>query len=167
MDTMSQDLRDVVYDLVNIGKTWGGDLPPEFGDTSIERRLRGAAFSILVLVDGDSGPGPVRLTPKNRPDEVDLGGQALHEVMDSPEYIDDPDARRFVERVQQVTGAFVGNPPDVALKLAVGAVCQLLADDYELNVRYIDEDGYADGEGENLAPGLPAAFKQVWESWSS
>lgn len=172
MDTMSADLREVVYDLVNTGQTWAGDLPADLADTSVEERLHGAVFSILVLIDGDSGAGPVRLSPADQPD-LDLGGQALHELMDTPldtpldvlRYIDDPHARQLVERIEQVTSAVAGNPPQLALKLAVGAVCQLLADNYQLHILYRDDDGEVVGESDDLAPLLPAAFAHVWDRW--
>src|SRR3954469_6444493 len=79
MPTAIADLREIVLDLVHNGRTWSGALPPEFDDTSTRRRIEGAAFSFLVMIDGDAGPGPLRLSPKGNPD-VDLGGDALHEL---------------------------------------------------------------------------------------
>jgi hypothetical protein len=165
MDTLDPDIRDVVYDLVHTARTWAGDLPPEFGERSTRRRVEGAEFSILVLIDGDAGPGPVRLSPKSNPD-VDLGGEALHEISDKPDALPNDEAREFVARLHHITESYADNPGPVlgVMENYLRAVCHMLANFYELRVLGFDDDS---GEelvyvGDNIAPALPVEFMAVW-----
>jgi hypothetical protein len=161
---MDSDLRDVVYGLVVAGQTWSGEMPPDLGDYSTRKRIEGATFSILVMIDGDAGPGPVRLSPLTNL-AVDLGGEALHEVADKPEALPNDEAREFVARLHHVRDSYADNPGPVAgvMGYFMQAVCHMFANFYELRVQQFDDDGtelvY---EGENLAPSLPTEFAAVW-----
>jgi hypothetical protein len=167
MTIADQDTADVVYDLVHTGRTWAGNLPPEFGDTSLRRRIKGAAFSVLVMIDGDGGPGPVQLSPKGQPD-VDLGGEALHELFSGNEANADNDHQReLLTRIQELVDHSTSSSYTVstaALGGFVGAVCRMLADHYELRLVDTDEDGYYVAARDDIAPALPAAFSEAWNS---
>lgn len=162
---MDPDIRDVVYDLVNVGTTWAGQLPPDLGDYSTRKRIEGATFSVLVMVDGDAGPGPMRLSPKSNPD-IDLGGEALHEIADQPDALPNDAAREFVARLHHIQESYADNPGPIlgVMENYLRAVCHMLANFYELRVLGFDDDS---GEelvyvGDNIAPALPVEFAAVW-----
>lgn len=152
------DLQEFVDSLVHIGRTWAGTLPADLTDTSIRRRVRGAGFSAIVVIDGDGDPGPVRLSPKDRP-EIDLGGLSLHEV-DDPASLDDADQRRLLTRIRRVVDAHAGRtgPAERVIGRFLSALCCVLAAHYEL--RLLDAD---DVPGADIAPALPVAFAAAWE----
>lgn len=161
LDTAMQDL---VYSLVNTGRTWAGDLPSELPDTR-RGRVQGAAFSVLVTIDGDSGAGPIRISPKSNPD-VDLGGLALHEVFDANAgEVDDAGQRELLVRMWESVEMTLSSPHS-SHRAALGAfmtlACRMLAEYYEIRLVVTDEDGYGVGVGDDLAPGLVAAFTEVW-----
>lgn len=164
MPAATADLREVVFDLVHNGRTWCGDLPPEFGDTSTRRRIEGAAFSVLVMIDGDAGPGPVRLSPKDNP-ALDLGGDALHELLGSEADCDSDAQRHLLARVQRLVDEHAERPDPVQVVMGqfLAAVCRMLADGYELRLVDTDVDtGAYLGEGDDVAVDLPAAFQARW-----
>jgi len=162
-ETHPTDLHEVVDSLVHIGRTWAERLP-DLVDTSLRRRIEGAAFSAMVIIDGDGGPGPVQLSPKTSPD-VDLGGLDLHEVLYDPTLLDDPNQRLLVTRVQRATQAHArrtGRPEQVIGEFLT-ALCCVIAAHYQLRLLDTDFDtGQVLGAGDDLAPGLPAAFAAAW-----
>ncbi|HKS98357.1 MAG TPA: hypothetical protein VJT31_02410 [Rugosimonospora sp.] len=164
MPAATADLHDVVFDLVHNGRTWCGSLPPEFGDTSTRRRLEGAAFSVLVMIDGDAGPGPVRLSPKDNPD-LDLGGDALHELLGSEADCDTDAQRDLLSRLQRLVDEHAERPDPVEVVMGqfLAAVCRMLADGYELRLVDTDVDtGAYLGARDDVAADLPAAFQTRW-----
>jgi hypothetical protein len=159
------DRAEVVNDLVHIGRTWSGILPAPLSDASTRRRIRGAAFSFLVMVDGDAGTGPMRLSPRDNGD-VDLGGQALHELLGSdPIHCDNDEQRRLLANVQQLVDTHADNsgPVRTVMGQFLAAICRLLAAGYELRLVHTDWDTGEDlAEGDDIAAGLPAAFASAW-----
>ncbi len=60
----SRDLDEVVYDLVDTAQTWIGPMPVGIPEKTSAERVKSAAFSVLVMLDGDSGPGPIAIRRK-------------------------------------------------------------------------------------------------------
>ena len=159
------DLGEVVNDLVHTGRSWCGLLPPEYHDPSTPGRIRGAAFSFLVTIDGDGGPGPLRLSPIDHPD-VDLGGQALHEMFGSSTLVGlDDHHQRFMGHVHRLVNTHTTTPGHVVDVMGrfLQHLCDLLAEHYQLRIISTDwETGeYLDAR-DDLAPLLPEAFARAW-----
>ncbi len=95
MTTTTTDLHEIVTDLVHTGRSWCGALPPVFGDATTRRRIKGAAFNFLVMIEGNGRPGRVRLSPKDNLD-VDLGGEVLHELLGIEAQYADAEQRRLL-----------------------------------------------------------------------
>jgi hypothetical protein len=159
------DLDTVVADLIHNGRTWSGTLPPECTDASLRQRLEGAAFSFLVLVDGTAGPGPTRLAPRDDT-TTDLGGRALYEVFGSGELGEcDAQERRLFDGLLQLVDEHAGQPGPVEVVIGrfLTAVCQLVADGYELRLVDADpETGEPLAVRSDVAGELPAAFATAW-----
>jgi hypothetical protein len=166
-DIVIYDLDDVVVELHIIGRSWTDDLT-QVSDVhrTTRGRIEGAAFSFLVMIDGDSGNvGAVRLSPKIARD-VDLGGDALHEQFRGAQ-IDNQHQRQLLDRLRQLIDA--GAEDTRPIKTVMGefllAVCHMINHHYEMRLVATD---YATGEylsaGENIAPRLPAAFADAWKT---
>lgn len=157
-------LEEVVLDLVHTGTTWAGELPPGI-DASTRRRVQGTAFSVLVTLDGDGGPGPIGLAPADQPD-VELGGHALHELFGADPADCDNDAQRaLLGRVRQLVDEHATRPGPITTTIGgfLADVCRLLAAGYRLQLIETDEDtGQPVGTSGDLAPQLPDAFTTAW-----
>ncbi|MGI5186480.1 hypothetical protein ACQEVZ_60640 [Dactylosporangium sp. CA-152071] len=158
------DVEEVVSELLLIGRTWSGALPPDCADTGLRRRLQSAAFSFLVVLDQDASAGPVRLSPRDEP-HIDLGGRDLHELFGTPglQYHDDPHEEQLLGALQQLVDehATQDGPLETVVGRFLTALCQLLAERYE--VRLIDTDnGEHVSARDDVAGELPAAFAAAW-----
>lgn len=164
--TMTNDAHDTIFQIIHTGQTWLDELPTGIDPELSTRRgrINGAAFSLVVLIDGDSGLGPLRLSPTTHPD-IDLGGLALHETMNAdPATLPDQHQRDLLTRLQELVNVAVSSPaplPEAMWQFLLG-FCHLLAHNYHLHLIETDEDGYAAAEGPNIAPELPEAFTSEW-----
>lgn len=163
----SQDVDEIARSMVYDGRIWCGGLPPEFGDTSLRARLDGAAFSLLVMVDGDSGVGPVSVRPQDRA-HVELGGGALHEQFGQDDQDDVPaDESTLLAAVRDLVdrnAADDGEPVADVMGRFLGQVADLFASGYRLALVDVGEDGGVGDIGDDVAQELPAAVARVWDS---
>ena len=156
----SSDAGQVAADLAHVGRIWGGAMPSGTGEPGRRGRLDAAVFSTLVVLDGDTGLGPVALHPAHRP-SVDLGGE-LHDAWGTRPAGLDPYIRDLLDGLFGLVCIYSADPGPDVIGRCLGEVTDMLARAYTLHLVEVDEDGQHIAERDDIAGELPAAFRAAW-----
>jgi hypothetical protein len=156
----SSDAGEIANDLAHVGRIWAGAMPPGTSEPGRRGRLDAAAFSTLVVLDGDTGLGPVALHPAHRP-SVDLAGD-LHDAWGTRPADLDPDIRGLLDSLVGLVCIYSADPGQDVVGRFLGEVTDMLARSYTLHLVEVDEAGHHIAERPDVAGDLPAAFRDVW-----
>ena len=160
--TTNQDQTDFVDNLIRTANMWLGPLPADCVDREpLRGRLDGFAFSLFQTLEGGDGIAQCRLSPKGHPGTDLVAWHMHHTLLGSS--AEEPDVRAFLAGLAGVvdSAVSVGGSREVMGRLAA-EVCRIVEDGYELRFQYFADDDRFVEEGDDIAPGLVAAFQQAW-----
>jgi hypothetical protein len=183
------DQRELVEQLVHVvAPNWSKtfDQPEQLHFNDLPERLDATVHSVFTELDGDGGIQPHRLTPQssvvsdlNLLPELDLFAcedpnlasaydhivEGNHTEMDSEEFA-------FVDALWFARNETIAltptQPEEDYARRAVGSllteICGIIEAGYVLVPQFFDDEGEFEEEGEDIAPGLTAAFTAEWEN---
>lgn len=173
------DQSEVVEQLVHVvAPEWSVafERPDLVCYNELPERLNAVVRSVLTELDGEGDIQPHRLTPQSNPG-VDLFDKDRAALRDYPYIGNGRDARSinndtlaFVTAIQSAQDRVIADPgqPEVDnVRRAVGellaGICEIIEAGYVLVPQFYDDDGELESEGQDIAPGLTAAFTTEWE----
>lgn len=181
-ETGMSDQSDVVEQLVRIvAPNWYKvfDRPDLVHYNDMTERLNATVRSVFVELDGNGGIQPHRLAPQGNPG-IDLfddnraafcnfpylgtGPDALHTDRDALALLAAVSAAR--ERIINGAKWDANTDPRHAVGALLTAICEIIEAGYVLVPQFYDDDGEFEEEGDDIAPGLTAAFTAEWEGAS-
>lgn len=144
-------LADWLWHIVDC---WSGDLAPCLR-SGLEDRARSAALSVTILLDGQGGVGPLSLKTKGDGGR-ELAGRAFHEHFGSH-----PDEQAWLQLLETLVNRCLQlgeDEPRAVLTQFITDLCRELASRYELRLVAVDELGFPDSVGPDIAAQLKQAL---------